>query len=184
MVTIADLITKMAGFGIFTHYLPFLIVFTIVYAVLTKTKIFGEQKRISGLIALIAALYVMTMGQTFGLFLASFFAGGSVILIFFLMFLMIVGLVVGEKAWRSFETQKPLTGIFLVGIIIAAFLFYMSGGFDMLGITFPKVSGSLPSGIDQNTLILIGVLIGTALLIWWMIGGKDEFKGVEIMPKF
>ena len=184
MVTLADYIAKLADFGIFTHYLPFLIVFVIVYAVLTKTKIFGEQKRISGLIALIAALYVMTMGQTFGLFLASFFAGGSVILIFFLMFLMIVGLVVGERAWRSFETQKPLTGIFLVGIIIAVFLFYMSGGFELLGITFPKVSGSLPSGIDQNTLVIIGVLIITGLLIWWMIGGHEDIKGFEIMPKF
>jgi glucan phosphoethanolaminetransferase (alkaline phosphatase superfamily) len=184
MVTLADYIAKLIDIGIFTQYLPFLIVFVIVYAVLTKTKIFGEQKRISGLIALIAALYVMTMGQTFGLFLASFFAGGSVILIFFLMFLMIVGLVVGERAWRSFETQKPLTGIFLVGIIIAVFLFYMSGGFDMLGITLPKFSGGLPSGIDQNTLIIIGVLVLTGLLIWWMIGGKDDVKGFEIMPKF
>jgi hypothetical protein len=185
MVGLEDLVSKMAEFGIFTHYLPFLIVFVIVYAVLTKTKIFGEQKRISGLIALIAALYVMTMGNTIGLFLASFFAGGSVILIFFLMFMMIVGLVVGEKAWRSFETQKPLTGIFLVGIIIAVFLFYMSGGFELLGIAFPTIStGGLPSGIDQNTLIIIGVLIFTALLIWWMIGGKDDIKGFDIMPKF
>ncbi len=184
MVALADYIAKLADFGIFTHYLPFLIVFVIVYAVLTKTKIFGEQKRISGLIALIAALYVMTMGQTFGLFLTSFLAGGSVILIFFMVFLMIVGLVVGEKSWRSFETNKPLTGIFLAGIIIAAFLFYMSGGFEMLGINFPKVSGSLPSGIDQNTLVIIGVLVLTGLLIWWMIGGKDDIKGFDIMPKF
>jgi hypothetical protein len=117
--------------------------------------------------------------------LASFFAGGVTIMVFFLMFLMIVGLVVGEKAWRSFETQKPLTGIFLVGIVIAAFLFYMSGGFELLGINFPKV-GNLPAGlgIDQNTLIIIGVLVITGLLIWWMIGGKDDMKGFEIMPKF
>jgi len=184
MVFLEELIKQIAEFGIFTYYLPFLIVFVIVYAVLTKTKIFGEQKRISGLIALIAALYVMTMGKTLGLFLASFFAGGVTIMVFFLMFLMIVGLIVGEKAWRSFETQKPLTGIFLVGIVIAAFLFYMSGGFELLGINFPKVSGGLPSGIDQNTLIIIGVLVITGLLIWWMIGGKEDMKGFEIMPKF
>jgi len=185
MITLADLVAQLANFGIFTHYLPFLIVFVIIYAILTKTKIFGEQKRISGIIALIASLYVLTMGNTIGMFLASFFAGGSVILLFFLMFLMIVGLFVGERAWRSFETNKPLTGIFLIAIIIAVFLFWMSGGFELLGITFPTVStGGLPVGIDQNTLIIVGVLIFTALLIWWMIGGKDDFKGVEIMPKF
>jgi cation transport ATPase len=184
MVALADYLVGLAEFGIFTHYLPFLIVFVIVYAVLTKTKIFGEQKRISGVIALIAALYVMTMGQSFGLFLASFFAGGSIILILFLMALMIVGLVVGEKAWRSFETNKPLTGVILVGIIIAAFLFYMSGGFELLGITFPTVSGNLPGGVDQNTLIIIGVLIFTGLLVWWMIGGHEDVKGFDIMPKF
>lgn len=185
MVLLEELVKKLAEFGIFTHYLPFLIVFVMVYAVLTKTKIFGEQKRISGLIALIAALYVMTMGSTLGLFLASFFAGGVTILVFFLMFLMIVGLVIGERAWRSFETNKPLTGVFLVGIIIAAFLFYMSGGFELLGINFPK-TGNLPAGlgIDQNTLIIVCVLIVTALLIWWMIGGKDDIKGFEIMPRF
>jgi len=184
MTAMSDLIVKLADFGVFTHYLPFLIVFTIVYAVLTKTKIFGEQKRISGIIALIVALYVMTMGQTFGLFLASFFAGGSVILIFFLMFLMIVGLVVGERAWRSFETEKPLTGLILVGVIIAAVLFYLAGGLDVLGISMPGVPTNIPANIDQNTLIIIGVLIFTAILIWWMIGGKGDLKGFEISPKF
>jgi hypothetical protein len=183
MTTLADYIAKLAEFGIFTHYLPFLIVFAIVYAVLTKTKIFGEQKKISGLIALIAALYVMTMGQTVGLFLASFLAGGATVLLFFLVALLIVGIVVGEKAWRSFETKEPLTGLILVGFVIAAFLFYLAGGLEVLGITLPGVPTNMPANIDQNTLIILGVLIFTALLIWWMIGGKGEIKGFEIVPK-
>jgi len=180
MTSLADLIAKGAEFGVFTYYLPFLIVFTIVYAVLTKTKIFGEDKKISGVIALIAALYVMTMGQTVGLFLASFFAGGSLILLLFFMALLIIGLVVGEKSWRSFETDKPLTGLFLIGIIIAVLLFYFAGGFKMLGITMPNVPSNLPTQIDQETLIIIGVLIFTGLLIWWMIGGRDNKSFLRI----
>ncbi|MDI6825801.1 MAG: hypothetical protein QMD36_01240 [Candidatus Aenigmarchaeota archaeon] len=180
MTTLADYIAKLAEFGIFTHYLPFLIVFAIVYAVLAKTKIFGEEKKISGLIALIAALYVMTMGQAVGLFLTSFFAGGATILLFLFMVMLIVGLIVGEKAWRSFETEKPLTGLFLFGIIIAVVLFYLAGGFDILGITLPGVPTNIPANIDQNTLIIIGVLIFTALLIWWMIGGPREKSFLRI----
>lgn len=185
MITLADLIAQLANFGIFTYYLPFLVVFAIVYAILTKTKIFGEDKKISGIIALIAALYVMTMGQTVGLFLTSFFVGGATILLLLFMFLLIVGLVIGERAWRSFETEKPLTGLFLFGIIIAAVLFYLAGGFNLLGITLPGIPSNISAGnIDQNTLIIIGVLIFTALLIWWMIGGRGEFRGIDISPKF
>jgi magnesium-transporting ATPase (P-type) len=125
------------------------------------------------------------MGQTIGLFFASFFAGGSIILILFLMVMLIVGVVVGEKSWRSFESDKPLGGFILIGILIAILLFYLAGGFEILGISLPVLSpGGLPSNIDQNTLIIIGVLIFTAVLVWWMIGSKSDFKGVEISPKF
>ena len=185
MVTFADIVAKAAEIGIFTHYLPFLIVFAVFYAILQKTKIFGEKKGISALIAGVAALYVMTMGGTLGYFLASLFSGASVAIVGILVFLLIVGLVVGPKAWESFSQGKALGGLILFGLIVAATLFVLAGGLEILGIAIPG-GPQLPSNIqiDTDTLIILGVLIFTVLVIWWMIGGGEaKIKGIKILPE-
>jgi hypothetical protein len=185
MTTLPEIIDVLVDYGIFTHYLPFLLVFVLFYAILIKTKIFGEDRRIAFLIALIASLYVMTMGSTVGAFMTSFFGGGSIIIIVILLILMIAGLVVGDRAWDSFSEGRPLTGLIFLAIIIGGVLFYLSGGLDILGLTMPGVDTptELPFDIDQDTLILIGIMIFFVIVIWWMIGGP-RLRGVEIVPRF
>jgi len=186
MTTLPELIEILVDYGIFTHYLPFLLVFVLFYAILVKTKIFGEDKRIAGLIGFIAALYVMTMGSTIGMFMTSFFGGGSIIILVILVILMIAGLVVGDKAWDSFSEGRPLGGLFLFAIIIGGLLFYLAGGLELLGLTMPGMPGvptELPFDIDQDTLILIGIMIFFVIVIWWMIGGP-QLRGVSIVPRF
>ena len=151
-----------------------------------KTKIFGEDKRIAFLISLIASLYVMTMGNAVGLFMTSFFGGGSIIIIVILLILMIAGLVVGDRAWDNFSSGRPLGGLILLAIIIGGILFYLSGGFELLGITLPGMPGGpteLPLNIDQDTLILIGVFIFFIIVVWWMVGGP-RLRKISIVPEF
>ncbi len=40
--TIADLIIQFKEFGIFDFYLPFMIMFGILYSILARSKIFGD----------------------------------------------------------------------------------------------------------------------------------------------
>jgi len=183
MTGFADLIEIATEWGFFTYYLPFLIVFVMFYAILIKTKILGEDKRIPGLIAFIAALYVMTMGGTVGAFISTLFTGGSIFIIVILLILMIAGLVVGDRAWDSFSEGRPLGGLFLFAIIVGAGLFYLAGGLEILGIVMPGAPTELPFEVDQDTLIIIGVLIFTLLIIWWMIGGP-RLRGIEMVPRF
>ena len=180
MMDFAELIEIATEWGFFTYYLPFLIVFTVFFAILKKTKIFGEDSRISFIISLIAALYVMTMGGTVGGFIATLFTGGGIIIIVILLILMIAGLVVGDKAWDSFSGGRPFGGLFLLAIIIGAGLFYLAGGLEILGLAMPGVPNELPIDIDQDTLIFIGILIFTLVVLWWMIGGIDTKRFLRI----
>ena len=183
-MTLAEVVSWLTEYGIFTYYLPFLIVFAIFYAILVKTKIFGENKKVSGLISLIAALYVMTMGGALSYFFISLFTGASVVITGLLVFLLIAGLIVGPKAWEKFSEGKGLGGLIAVGIIIAILLFYLAGGLEVLGVAIPGLP-QVPSewNIDPNVLILVGMLIFTALVIWWMVSGGEKPKGVKIVPE-
>lgn len=183
MTAIPELIEILTEWGFFTYYLPFLIVFVMFYAILMKTKIFGEDRRIAFIIAIIAALYVMTMGGTVGAFISTLFTGGSILLVVMLLVLMIAGLVVGDRAWDKFSGGRSLTGLLLFAIIIGAGLFYLAGGLEILGLTMPGTPTELPFEIDQDTIIIIGVLIFSLIIVWWMVGGAPT-GGVRIIPEW
>lgn len=181
MTGLPEIVSWLANFGIFTYYLPFFIVFAIFYAILVKTKIFGENKKVSGVISLIAALYVMTMGGALSYFFISLFTGASVIITGLLIFLLIAGLIVGPKAWEKFSEGKGLGGLIAIGIIIAVLLFYLAGGLEILGVAIPGLP-RVPSewNVDPNVLILVGMLIFTALVIWWMVSGGETKKFLKV----
>jgi len=183
MTTLPELIEIATEWGFFTYYLPFLIVFVMFYAILMKTKIFGDDRRIAFVIAIIAALYVMTMGGTVGAFISTLFTGGSIFLVVMLLILMIAGLVVGDRAWDRFTGGRPLGGLLLFAIIVGVGLFYLAGGLEILGLTMPGVPTEFPFEIDQDTIIIIGILIFTLIIIWWMVGAPAP-GGVRIIPEW
>mgnify|MGYP001559561154 CR=1 FL=1 len=88
-----DVIGTLKEIGVFQFYLPFLLVFAILYGLLLKTKIFGEQnKGIVTVIALAASAFIMVyspVGITFSQFLANFFGNATPYLMFF-----VIGIVV------------------------------------------------------------------------------------------
>ncbi len=181
-VTFVDIMNQAAEIGVFTHYLPFVIVFTVFYAILAKTNILGERmKKLNMVISLVASLYVMTMGGAVGMFFTSLFSGASIILVAMLVFMMFLGLIIGDQAWDTFRAGRPLQGLVLFGLIIAAFLFFSSGGSEIMGLALPGEYTNVLSDMDQSTMMILGTLIFTALVIWWMIGGQDSVKKIQLV---
>ena len=169
MAGIVDLVWIAKEYGIFEYYLPFLIVFTLVFGLLEKANIFGPKARnINVIVALVSALYILVytpVGTTMAEFFATFFAGTMVILVTGLAFMMIMFLFLpiiggGLPQWQH-------AGTYLVLIVASmAFALYLSSG----------GAGILP-GIDIDLSSLGGLGLSTqdwAFIILLLISVESE----------
>ena len=59
MVTFPDMVRVLERLGVLDVLVPFLLIFTIIYAILLKTKILGEKKEFNIIIALVFAMAVI-----------------------------------------------------------------------------------------------------------------------------
>jgi hypothetical protein len=107
--------------------LPFLLVFTIVFAVLQKSKILGEDKKqIDAIIALVIGLLVISFAQATGIIL-QLIPFMAVSLIVFLVFLILVGSFrksgedVIPKGFASFLMYLVLIGVTIAVVYITGF---------------------------------------------------------------
>jgi hypothetical protein len=66
---IGDLLNKWEAAGFFSYLLPFLLIFALVFGILTKINIFKDNKGVNGIIALAVALMSLQFG-----FVTDFFA--------------------------------------------------------------------------------------------------------------
>jgi hypothetical protein len=69
MGAIEDILAKWETAGFFSYLLPFLLIFALVFGILTKVKIFKDNKAVNGIIALAVALMSLQFG-----FVSQFFA--------------------------------------------------------------------------------------------------------------
>jgi len=57
--TITDVLNQWADMGVFAYVLPFLMIFAIIYGILTKTEILGKNRGVNATIALAAGLLAL-----------------------------------------------------------------------------------------------------------------------------
>ena len=167
---IGDLLNKWAEAGFFSYLLPFLLIFSLVFGILTRVKIFKDNKVVNGIIALAVAM--MSLQFSFvPAFFSQIFPRVGVGLAIILAVMIIVGLFADEK---SPVTNYILVGIglIIVGIVIvqsAGAVGWQSGGWWTDN--WPVIVGAI------FLVILVAVVIGSA-------GGKDknappaEFRGI------
>lgn len=167
--------------GVFAFYLPFLLVLTLFFGLLEKTKPFGDNsKHINLIVSLVAALYVMVFNQTMSMaitnFFATFFTETSLTLVTLLVGLMIVGLLggpaLGGKGWEDFG-KKVMGGVLLIAVIVGFYIFSSSGGFALFGQMAP---GGLNFGLSEADIIMIVFLALTVVAIWYMSRGEGGEK--------
>ncbi len=118
----------MAKLGIYDVILPFLLVFTIVFAILEKTAIFGydkvdnkkyTKKNLDAMVAFVVAFFVVASSKLVEV-ITTVSSQVVILLLLSILFLMLVGSFAQEKE-EGFFLEKPWTGIFtiimFVGII-------------------------------------------------------------------
>jgi hypothetical protein len=188
--------------GFFGFFLPFLLVFAIIYGLLTKTQIFGKGRpvaTINAIIALVAAFYVAAytpVGDTIAGFLGRYFTQTTIVFLGF--FVVMMALFIVQPFWprklvgQNPQTGKPIyeeagygmlgkyAGIAIILLLIGVFI--NSGGLAMLGLgQVLGGGGSVIPGISLSSqdIVIILFIIVTVGLIWWVTGGTGGGKKEE-----
>jgi len=150
--------------------LPFLLVFSIVFAVLQKSKIFGKNKKqVDAIVALVAGLLVISFGQAVGIILqlTVFLA---VALVIILVILLLLGSFSEEGNLFGDVLNKPVKIILTIAAILAVVIavVYITGFWQFL---FDWVY----IGTDSTTFInvLFAVVIAAAIVAV-ILGGKSS----------
>lgn len=178
-----DLISTFKEIGVFQFYLPFILVFTVLYALLLKTNIFGSKENVNKplvtIISLAAAAFIMVyvpIGITFSQFLTNFF-GNVVIVILTLVALVILASILTSGGFFNIpETFTKGAGpiVVLVLLLLVVFgVFVASGGtsiFPGIKISANPVFDAI-GGFSPTTLAIIILVVGTGLIVW-LLGKK------------
>jgi hypothetical protein len=178
--------------GVFDIILPFVLVFTIVFAVLQKTKILGEKsKNFNVVIALVLGMSVVVPHVLYGTagpepYLVNGFIdivkvintalpNVSVILVAVLMVLLIFG-IWGSKVKLGSNSLSSIIALFAFLSVI--YIFGSSAGWWIL----PNWLYILQ---DQDTMALVITILIFAIIIWFITKEDDkESKKEDAFGKF
>ena len=149
--------------------LPFLLVFTIVFAVLQKSEIFGKgKKQIDAIVGLVIGLLVISFAQAVGIIIQlTYFLSISLVII--LVFMILVGSFTKEGDFFK-EMPKGIRWILIIASFIAVVVavLYITDAWSYL-------QGLFFQGNESNfvmNLIFLAIIIGAVAAVAY--GGAKE----------
>ena len=121
-VDLYDLIFQWQNYGIFDIALPFLLIFTLSYAVLDKTKILGKKNKNINIIVALVLGFLFLQNPFLLASLQGLLPNVSFALVVLLLFLLIVGVLMGDKyaEWKGM-TFNVAALIAVIALIWAMF---------------------------------------------------------------
>ncbi|MFH1649241.1 MAG: hypothetical protein ABIA93_01705 [Candidatus Woesearchaeota archaeon] len=155
--------------GLYDVVLPFLLVFTIVYALFEKTKVFGTEehegkkytrKNMNAMASFVIAFFVVASSQLVQLI---FTVSSQVVILLFLsvFFLLLVGSFhTGDK---EFALEKGWKSMFMVIMFLGIALIFLNA-LGWLGWIYRNVLGNFDS-VTVSSIVLILVFVGVILYI-------------------
>lgn len=170
--------------GVYDIVLPFLLVFTIVFAVLEKTRILGTEKiggqeytkkNLNSVIAFVIAFLVIASTRLVAI-INETLANVALLLILSICFLLLIGsfykegeAVALERGWRKFFMIIMFVGIVLIALNAAK----LSSGESILERAYNILVGNW-SGNFTASVILLVILLAFILFITHTPGEKKE----------
>jgi hypothetical protein len=158
---------------VFEIILPFLLVFTVVFAILQKTRILGEgKKQIDAIVALVVGLIVVSYGYATNIItsLVPFLAVSAIVI---LIFLLLSGMVFkeGEFYTKIHQRVNITIGVLAaIGVIIATLV--ATGGWNYL---INRFYGD-QSAIFSNVLFIVVIIAAVLVVGMGKSGDKKEEK--------
>jgi len=114
---IGDFLNNMAQQGFFDYALPFLLIFAIVFGLLSQMKLFKENKAVNGIIALAVALMALQFNMV-PVFFSEIFPRFGVGLAILLIILILVGLFADPDSNAVMYTMLGVGALIAIVILI------------------------------------------------------------------
>lgn len=160
-----DLLKSWQDIGLYEVILPFMLIFTISFAILQKVKILGDKKEFNIIVALVIGLLFVRNQYLVGI-INRFLPNVSLFMVVILMFLLVFGIFAGEyKGW----TGIMLSIAFIVSL--AFILIALSSDFIGQDTFLPEWTTSMD---DQTKSVIF--LVGTMIIIIWLVT-RDTSSG-------
>lgn len=151
--------------------LPFLLVFTLVFAVLQKSKILGDgKKQIDAIVALSMGLLVLAFAEAVGIIIQmTYFVAVALVVILVLM-LLLGSFAEPGKFFEKFPSglKTWMTIVVVLAVVIATMIF--TGGWQYV---LDLIFISEGSGILVN-VIFVAIVIGAVVFVLWMDKGSSS----------
>lgn len=146
----ATLIQSIGVFSdVFNFFLPFLLVFSVAYAILAKTKVLTEDANINAVISFVIALIVSLSGAAdFIMQLTPFMATFFIIIFFVILIFLFFGV-------KLEDVMKSKTIIILLVAISAIFVFYVLANYTASMATVTP-QGIAPENATNVTVKIVG----------------------------
>jgi hypothetical protein len=175
MTALGEAVQFLVDFGFFDVILPFLLVFTVVFGILEKTRIFGVEKvgdkefakkNINSMIAFVIAFFTIAAKEVVMAFQLSL-PKVALTLIIVVSFMLLAGSFMSDKEF-SFENRTFWKVTLTVIMFIAIVLIFL----DAFGWLSPIIDWLI---YDQSVLLMplvaLGVIVGT---IVYVVGGRPK----------
>lgn len=153
--------------GVFTYVLPFLLIFAIVYSVLSATRIFKGNNRISAIVSLAVALLALQF-QVVSIFFAEIFPRMGVAISVILVIVILVSFF-KDPTDPSSGWVNTVLGI-IVAIILIVVVSGSLGGSGMVG----GLNLGFLYGLPWTTIIGIALIVGA---FFWIISSTNKKQG-------
>jgi len=173
-----NVISTLKDVGVFQFYLPFLLVFAIIFGLLQKVEIFGPKgKPLNIIIGLAIAGFVMVyvpIGITFSQFLTNFAGNTVVVILTLIVAVVLISIATTGFGVKLADLGEPfkkgwgLIGLLLILLLIVFGVFIASGGTSI----FPGIKISTKpafqaiGGLSTTTWAIIILIVGTGLIVW------------------
>ncbi|TKJ17572.1 hypothetical protein CEE44_03495 [Candidatus Woesearchaeota archaeon B3_Woes] len=178
-----NFLQALESWGLTDVLLPFLLFFTLIFAILQKTKILGEDKRnFNVVIALVMSLTVVIPHSTGSYpmnydpinIVNAFLPGISLLIVAVVMLFILIGLWGGEAKWVG---GSPSAMIAILAVVAVVWIFGAAARWwDGWG-WFNNFFGS-----DTVSLIIIILVFG--IIIWFITKSDKPSEGENIVQKF
>ncbi len=149
--------------------LPFLLVFTIVFAILQKSEVLGKgKKQVDAIVGLVIGLLVISFGQAVGIILQmTYFLSISLVII--LVFMLLIGSFTKEGKFFE-EMPKGIRWILIIASLISVIVavLYITDAWEYLYSLFFKGSEST----FVVNLIFLVIVVGVIAAV--LYGSTDK----------
>ncbi len=154
--------------------LPFLLVFTLIFAILQKTEILGKgKKQIDAIVALVVGLIVISVANAVGVIvnLVPILGVGVVVI---LVFLILWGAFYEQDKFKVHDAVK-YTALGISAVVVLIALLYYTPAWGWLKNAF---TGSGSASLITNVIVIV-VVIGAICIVLFGGGGKGKEEKKE-----